>query len=122
MEPGAQALGMAYAKAGRREDAERIAAILPRMASKAQVFAALGDKDRTFGILDEMTPMGPARMGRDFLLSPNFAFLRDDPRVRMLPQRSDCRTRRVVDAANCCELKQQTWKALPSGGHGFVEM
>lgn len=87
MEPGAQAIGIAYAKAGRRGDAERIAAILPRLASKAQVFAALGDKERTLGILDKMAPMGPARIGRDFLLSPNFAFLRDDPRLRILKQK-----------------------------------
>jgi len=43
MEPGAQLLGIAYAKAGRRQDAERIAAMLPRLASKTRVFAALGD-------------------------------------------------------------------------------
>jgi tetratricopeptide (TPR) repeat protein len=81
MEPGAQALGIAYAKAGRRADAERVAAMLPRLASRAQIFAALGDKDRTFELLDQMTPFGPARIGRDFLLSPNFSFLRGDPRL-----------------------------------------
>ena len=81
MEPGAQALGIAYAKAGRRQDAERIAGMLPRLASKAQVFAALGDKDRTFEILYQMVPMGPTRIGRGFLLSQNFAFLRGDPRL-----------------------------------------
>ena len=84
MEPGAQAIGVAYAKAGRRDDAERIAAILPRLASKAQVFAALGDQDRTFELLDRMVPMGPARIGRDFLISPNFAFLHGDPRLNAL--------------------------------------
>lgn len=84
MESGAQALGIAYAKAGRRQDAERIAAMLPRLASKAQIFAALGDKDRTFELLDQMAPMGPARIGRDFLISQNFAFLRGDPRLATL--------------------------------------
>ena len=84
MEPGAQALGIAYAKAGRRDDAERIAAIVPRLASKTQIFAALGDKDRTFEMLDRMLPMGPARIGRDFLISPRFAFLQDDPRLKAL--------------------------------------
>jgi tetratricopeptide (TPR) repeat protein len=84
MEPGAQALGVAYAKAGRLEDAERIAAMLPRLASKTQIFGALGDKDRTFEALDRMVPMGPARIGRDFLISPNFAFLRGDPRLKAL--------------------------------------
>ncbi len=87
MEPGAQSLGMAYAKAGRRQDAERIAAMLPRLASKTQVFAALGDKDRTFELLNRMVPMGPARIGRDFLISPNFGFLQGDPRLNELRRR-----------------------------------
>jgi tetratricopeptide (TPR) repeat protein len=84
LEPGGHILGIAYAKAGRREDAERVAARLPRLASKAQIFAALGDKDRAFQMLDRMVPMGPARIGRDFLISPNFAFLRGDPRLTAL--------------------------------------
>ncbi len=84
LEPGAQALGVAYAKAGRREDAERIAATVPRPLSKAAVFAALGDKDRTFKALDRMVPLGPVRMGRDVLISARFAFLRGDPRLNVL--------------------------------------
>ena len=84
MEPGAQSLGIAYAKAGRRQDAERIAAMLPRLASKTQIFAALGDKDRTFELLNRMVPMGPPRIGRDFLISPNFDFLHGDPRMNEL--------------------------------------
>jgi tetratricopeptide (TPR) repeat protein len=84
MEPGAQALGIAYAKAGRPRDAERIAMMLPRPASRTQVFAALQDKDRTFEMLDQIAPMGPGRVGRDFLISPNFTFLRADPRLTAL--------------------------------------
>jgi tetratricopeptide (TPR) repeat protein len=84
MEPGAHALGIAYAKAGRLQDAERIAVMLPRLASRTQIFAAMEDKDRTFEMLDQMTPMGPARLGRDFLISPNFAFVRGDPRLTAL--------------------------------------
>jgi tetratricopeptide (TPR) repeat protein len=84
MEPGAQALGIAYARAGRPKDAERIAVMLPRFASRTHVFAALEDKDRTFKMLDQIAPMGPARVGRDFLISPNFAFLRGDPRLTAL--------------------------------------
>jgi tetratricopeptide (TPR) repeat protein len=84
LEPGGHIVGIAYAKAGRRADAERIAAMLPRFASKAQIFAALGDKERTFEVLDQLVAMGPARMGRDFLISPNFAFLRGDPRLAAL--------------------------------------
>src|SRR5262249_28717809 len=45
---GAGVLGIAYAQAGRREEAERIAAIVPRPMAKAMIFAAFGDKDRAF--------------------------------------------------------------------------
>ena len=84
LESGADSLGVAYAKAGRREDAERVAAIVPRPGGKAAIFAALGDKDRTFEALDRMVPLGPIRMGRDVLISPGFALLRGDPRVKDL--------------------------------------
>ena len=84
LEPGAGSLGVAYAKAGRREDAERVAAIVPRPLSKATIFAALGDKDRTFEALDRAVPLGPVRMGRDVLISPGFALLRGDPRLKAL--------------------------------------
>ena len=77
---GAESLGIAYARAGRRQDAERIATLVPRLSSKAVIFAALGDKDRAFEILDRMLPMGPTRMGRD-LISPEFAVLRGDARL-----------------------------------------
>ena len=84
LEPGAGSLGVAYAKAGRREDAERVAAIVPRLQAKARIFAALGDKDRTFEALDRGVPLGPIRMGRDVLISPAFALLRGDPRLKAL--------------------------------------
>jgi tetratricopeptide (TPR) repeat protein len=88
LEPGvAQALGIAYASAGRLEDAERMAALAPRYASKAQIYAALRDKDRTFEVLDHMVPYGPTRLGRDFLNASNFAFLGGDPRLKVLRQR-----------------------------------
>jgi Flp pilus assembly protein TadD len=83
-DPGAQSLGVAYAKAGRREDAERIAAIVPRPLLKAAIFAALVDKDRTFEALDRAVPLGPIRIGRDVLMSPQFALLRGDPRLKAL--------------------------------------
>jgi tetratricopeptide (TPR) repeat protein len=83
LEIGSRFLGVAYARAGRRQDAERLAAIVPHPASKALIFAALGDKDRTFDYLDQMLPMGPTRVGRE-LISPEYAFLRGDPRLRSL--------------------------------------
>ena len=84
LEPGAGSLGIAYAKAGRREDAERVAAIVPRPLAKAAIFAALGDKERTFQALDQAVPLGPVRIGRDVLASPRYALLRGDPRVKAL--------------------------------------
>ena len=83
-DPGAGALGVAYAKAGRRDEAERVAAIVPRPLAKAMIFAALGDKDRAFEALDQMVPLGPVRIGRDVLISPRFAMLRGDPRLNEL--------------------------------------
>jgi hypothetical protein len=41
-------LGYAYALAGRRGDAERIAALQPRPIPRAQIFVGLGEKDRAF--------------------------------------------------------------------------
>jgi hypothetical protein len=85
---GGTGAGSSLCKAGRREEAIRIAKGLPRLASKAQIFAALGDKDKTFELLNQMTSMGPARMGRDFLLSENFSFLQGDPRLRALRKKA----------------------------------
>jgi hypothetical protein len=84
IDPGAAALGVAYAKTGRREDAERVAAVVPRPLAKAAIFAALGDKDRTFEALDRAVPLGPIRIGLDVFASPRFALLRGDPRLKAL--------------------------------------
>jgi len=80
---GAESLGLAYARAGLRQDAERVAAAMPRPWNKALIFAALHDKDRTFEFLDQMVPMGATRVGRE-LIAPEFAFLRGDPRLNVL--------------------------------------
>ena len=87
LEAGAGALGVAYATAGRREDAERVASIVPHTLAKAAIFAALGDKDRAFEALDRGVPLGPVRIGRDVLVSPRFALLRGDPRLKALRQK-----------------------------------
>jgi TolB-like protein len=75
-------LGVAYAQAGRRAEAERIAAELPSPL-QAQVFAALGDKGRTFDALHRSIPLGGTRIGRELNL-PEFSFLRGDPRLKAL--------------------------------------
>ena len=78
-------LGYAYARAGRREDAEKLAANSPSQNpfNQALIFAGLGDKDRTFEALDRAVSGGPFRMGRT-LTWPELALLRGDPRVKVL--------------------------------------
>ena len=81
-------LGYAYARAGRRVDAEELAAAMPRNKfDRALIFAGLGDKDRTFEALDGMTQLGPFRVGR-MLTFPEFALLRGDPRVKELRKKA----------------------------------
>jgi adenylate cyclase len=80
---GSQQLGIAYARAGRREDAERIATIQARPIEQATIFVALGDKDRAFEALNRAIPLGPVRVGRN-LYYPEFAALRGDQRLKTL--------------------------------------
>ena len=77
-------LRYAYGRAGRREEAEKLAATLaPNAFSQAIIYAGLGDKDRTLEALDRVTGLGAVRIGRA-LNSPEFALLRGDPRVKAL--------------------------------------
>jgi serine/threonine-protein kinase len=78
-------LGYAYGRAGRRDDAEKLAAAFFFNAySQAIIYAGLGDKDRTFEALDRMADLlGAVRIGRA-LNTPEFALLRSDPRLNAL--------------------------------------
>jgi tetratricopeptide (TPR) repeat protein len=77
-------LGYAYARGGRREEAEKLAAASPlNPFNQAIIFAGLGDKDRTFEVLDRAAVLGPFRIGRE-LASPEYALLRGDPRLKAL--------------------------------------
>ena len=77
-------LGFAYARSGRREEAEKLAASdLARPDGQVEIFAGLGDKDRTFAALDRMTVLGAPRIGR-FLTYPELVLLRGDPRLKVL--------------------------------------
>jgi serine/threonine-protein kinase len=80
---GSGTLGRAYALAGRREDAERVAAAQWRPIPRAGIFMALGDKNRAIESLERAVPLGPVRLGRA-LADPEFASLRGDPRVKAL--------------------------------------
>jgi tetratricopeptide (TPR) repeat protein len=85
----ATVLGCAYARLGRREEAEqeaRIGATNPGGNRGAEIFACLGDKDRVFEALDREAAVGPVRMGL-FLLRvdrENRGLLRGDPRLKAL--------------------------------------
>jgi len=86
--PGSQVrgeLGYAYARAGRRDQAEQLAVATPAVNpfNRAMIYAGLGDKDRTFAALDMATVSGPFRIGRT-LNYPEFALLKGDPRASAL--------------------------------------
>jgi len=81
--PGAGPLGNAYARANRRDDAEKLAAIVPRPLEQAMIFAGMGDKDRTLAALDRATSLGPVRIGRA-LTFPELALVRGDQRVKAI--------------------------------------
>ncbi|HEV2699679.1 MAG TPA: winged helix-turn-helix domain-containing protein [Terriglobales bacterium] len=77
-------LGYTYARAGRRADAELIAAQhrdFPWL--QALVYAGLGDKDKAIEGLQNMAAIGDPRTG-DYLLFPEFALLRGDPRLNSI--------------------------------------
>jgi tetratricopeptide (TPR) repeat protein len=74
-------LGCAYARAGRREEAEQLAAASSfNPFNQAGIFSCLGDKDRTFEALDRAAAAGPSRIGRA-LASRTYALLHSDPRL-----------------------------------------
>jgi TolB-like protein len=81
-------LGYAYALAGRRVEAEELATAKGQNKfNRALIFAGLGDKDRTFEALDQMTQQGPSKLGR-MLTFPELALLRGDPRVKALRKKA----------------------------------
>jgi serine/threonine-protein kinase len=74
-------LACAYVAAGRRKDAEDLAAdSASNPLNQAHIFACLGDKDRALQALDRATPIGPFRVGRE-VLAPELSFMRGDPRL-----------------------------------------
>jgi len=79
-------LGYAYARSGRREEAERLAAGSRLANEQALIFAGLGDWDRTLEALDRMAALGAQRVGM-YLNSPELAFLRGDPRLSAFRKR-----------------------------------
>jgi tetratricopeptide (TPR) repeat protein len=77
-------IGWAYARSGRREEAERLAAAnSSRPAIQALIYAGLGDKDRTIEALNRMAAGGATRVGQ-YLTYPELTVIRGDPRVKAL--------------------------------------
>jgi tetratricopeptide (TPR) repeat protein len=77
-------LGYVYAKAGRRREAEELAAASQYPHEQALIFAGLGDKDRTFAALDRIAILGAQRVGRQLNYPELAAVVRDDPRLQVL--------------------------------------
>ena len=80
---GAALLGHALGRAGRRDEAENLAADASNPFTQALIFAGLGDKERTLEALDRMTVLGPVRVGRA-LSFPELDLIRGDPRSKAL--------------------------------------
>jgi hypothetical protein len=79
-------LACAYARAGRRQDAEQLIAGIPDPLYQARAFAALGNNEQTVKALERAVPEGPFRVGRE-LENPEFAAIREDPRLKGLRRR-----------------------------------
>lgn len=82
----------AYVKAGRRADVDRLveAHRNENPYRQALIFAALGDKDRTFEMLNRAVDDAPQRTA-SLLVDPEMAFLRGDPRLERLRARLNLR-------------------------------
>ena len=76
-------LGHALGRAGRRDEAEKLAAGTKAPFIQALIFAGLGDRERTFEALDHMTVLGPVKVGR-ILSFPELDLIRGDPRVKAI--------------------------------------
>jgi len=76
-------LGYAYARGGRRQEAEAMATGSQYANEQALIYAGLGDRNRTLDALERMAAIGPQRLGR-YLNSPELASLHHDSRLRSL--------------------------------------
>jgi hypothetical protein len=75
-------LGYAYARTGRREEAEKMA-VGTNPFNQAVIFAGLDDKDRTLEAMERGGSAGPFRVGRA-LTWPELALVRAEPRMKAL--------------------------------------
>jgi tetratricopeptide (TPR) repeat protein len=80
-------LGYAYARTGRREEAEKMA-IGTNPFNQAVIFAGLGDKERALEAMEGSAAAGPFRVGRQ-LTWPELALIRGEPRMKALRKKVD---------------------------------
>jgi Tfp pilus assembly protein PilF len=85
-------LGCAYARGGRRQGAEEVAAGILDPLGQAHVFGCLGDTERAIQALERAIPQGPFRIGRE-LETPELAALRGDPRLKSVRKKVGLRNR-----------------------------
>ncbi len=78
-------LGLAYARTGRRAEAEDIADTTNPF-NQAVIFGGLGDRERAIEAMERSAAAGPFRVGRQ-LNWPELASIRDDPRIELLRKR-----------------------------------
>ena len=81
--PNPRYLGYAYGRAGRRREAEELAAVSPGALQQVLIYAGLGDRDGTIDALQRIFELGPVRVGLTLSL-PELSFIREDPRVKAL--------------------------------------
>lgn len=74
-------LAYAYARAGRRAEAEKVAAENGRPQTQVLAYSGLGDRARTFEALDRMAARSVWRVGQ-YLTYPELSLLRGDPRLK----------------------------------------
>jgi TolB-like protein/Flp pilus assembly protein TadD len=86
-------LAYVYEKSGRHAEAEKLIAEAPILHPDrrgphqfALVFAGSGDRDQTIERLERLARTGPVRLGFT-LNSPEFAFVRGDPRLKALREK-----------------------------------
>jgi hypothetical protein len=74
-------LGYFYTKAGRRDEASKLAADSRYPNEQALIYAGLGDHERTFEALDRMAAVGAQRVGIHLNYPELASSLRGDPRL-----------------------------------------
>jgi TolB-like protein len=75
-------LGYAYARTGRRDEAERMA-VGTNPFNQAVIFAGLGDRERALEAMERSTVAGPVRVGRQ-LMWPELLLIHNEPRMKSL--------------------------------------